>query len=201
MRVFPGRLSTAHAAHYVCPPKRPPEGSRGTRSKYPMPLWLRFPDQREDGALRVRALDDPVAAGHLDRARSRISAAAGLHALHGRVDVADVEVVEPEGDRHHRRLGEHAADGLPAGGEQLISAHRSGVGVRLSASRRGRCRRPTPFPSRRRAVRASRRGPARSGSAGCSWPAFSHLSNAILAICGSTTTEKRLMLVMSFGGT
>jgi hypothetical protein len=35
--------ASARAARYLCPPKRPPEGSRGTRSKYPMPLWLRFP--------------------------------------------------------------------------------------------------------------------------------------------------------------
>src|SRR5712691_6983023 len=50
--------------------------------------------QREDGTLRVRALDDPSAARHLDRAVEDL-AAAGLHALHRHVDVADVEVVKP----------------------------------------------------------------------------------------------------------
>ena len=48
---------------------------------------------------------------------------------HSRIEIAYVEVVKPEGDRHRRRLGEHAADRLPSGGEQLIRAHRAGVGV------------------------------------------------------------------------
>src|SRR5262249_34520265 len=43
--------------------------------------------------------------------------------------------------------------------------------------------------------------PGASSAGGCSWPPLSHLNNAIVAICGSTATEKRLMLGMSVGGT
>ena len=54
--------------------------------------------KREDGALRVRALGAPSAARHFDRAADDLPAAS-LHALHRDIDVADVEVVKPEGDR------------------------------------------------------------------------------------------------------
>src|ERR1700730_18791566 len=63
--------------------------------------------QREDGTLRVRALDDPSVARHFDRAVEDL-AVTGLHAHYRRVDVADVEVVKTERNRHRRRLGEHA---------------------------------------------------------------------------------------------
>ena len=43
--------------------------------------------QREYGALRIRAMDDPSAARHFDRAIEDF-AAAGLHALRRRLDVA-----------------------------------------------------------------------------------------------------------------
>src|ERR1700732_2481071 len=86
--------------------------------------------QREYGALRVRAMNDPGAARHGSRAIEDL-AAASLHALRRRLDVADVEIVKPEGKRQCRRLGEHAADRLPCGGELLIRAHRADVGVRF----------------------------------------------------------------------
>jgi hypothetical protein len=72
-------------------------------------------------------LDDPAAVRHFNRTVEDL-AATSLHALRRRVDVADVEVVKPEGDRHHRRLSDHAADRLPSGGEQLIRAHSADVG-------------------------------------------------------------------------
>src|ERR1700682_2422308 len=65
--------------------------------------------QREDGALRIDASRDPVAARHFDRALEDL-AATGLHAFRGRVDVVDIEIVEPIWDRLHRTLGKHAAD-------------------------------------------------------------------------------------------
>ena len=55
--------------------------------------------------------------------------AAGRDALRRRVDVADVEIVEPERGRDRRGLGEHAADHLPSGGEGLIRARLADVGV------------------------------------------------------------------------
>src|SRR5271166_2212498 len=96
--------------------------------KIPDAVVAARPRQREDGALRVRTLDDPVAARHFDGAFDDL-AAAGLHALRRRIDIADVEVVEPERDRDRQRLGEHAADRYPTGGEQLVRAHRADVGV------------------------------------------------------------------------
>src|SRR6266540_3416938 len=86
--------------------------------------------QREDGALRIRASGDPSFAGQFNRAvedRPR----AGLHARYRHVDVSDVEIIKPERDRLHRRLGVHAADRLPSGGEQLVRACCAGVGLRL----------------------------------------------------------------------
>src|SRR5208283_1725448 len=71
--------------------------------------------QREYGALRIRAMDDPGATRHCSRAILDL-AAAGFHALRRRLDVVDVEIVKPEGKRQCRRLGEHAADRLPSGG-------------------------------------------------------------------------------------
>src|SRR5262249_57099361 len=43
--------------------------------------------------------------------------------------------------------------------------------------------------------------PCAFSAGGCWWPPSSHLNNAIVAIGGSTATEKRLMLGMSVGGT
>ena len=125
--------------------------------------FFRVPSSANDGALRVRASDDPAAARHFNRAVEDL-AAAGLDALRRRVDVADVEIVEPEGSRDRRRLGEHAADHLPAGGEELIRARLARCRRPPSASRKARRRKPTPAPSRRRAARASR--PARCGRSG-----------------------------------
>ena len=53
---------------------------------------------------------------------SRISSARSLDPLRRGVDVVGVEIVEPEGRRHRRGLGEHAADDLPSGSEELICA-------------------------------------------------------------------------------
>ena len=69
------------------------------------------------------------------------------------------------------------------------------------ASRKARRRKPRPAPSRRRAVRASRRGPVRPGRRAAPGRACSHLNNASLAVCGSVNTEKRLMSETSVGGT
>src|SRR5215831_17420794 len=86
--------------------------------------------QRENGALRVGALGHPSAAPHFNRAVDDL-ATPSPHAPDRHVDVADVEVIKPERDRLRRRLCEHAADGLSSGGEQLIWAHRAGVGLRF----------------------------------------------------------------------
>src|SRR6266478_2450408 len=86
--------------------------------------------QREDGALRIRASQDPSVARYFNRPAEDL-AATSLHALHRHVDVADVEVIKPERDRLDRGLGEHAADGLPSGGEQLVCAHRAHIGLRF----------------------------------------------------------------------
>jgi hypothetical protein len=86
--------------------------------------------QREDGALWVRALDDPVAIQYFNRASEDLSAIS-LHALYGRVNVADVEVIKPAGNRHRRRFSHHATDRLPAGGELLICAHRADISFRF----------------------------------------------------------------------
>src|SRR4029077_6683880 len=66
--------------------------------------------QRKHSALGIRAADNP-AAWHLSRDLEDLTASR-LHALGRRVDVADVEVIEPEGNRHCWRLVEHAANRL-----------------------------------------------------------------------------------------
>ncbi len=75
-------------------------------------------------------MDDQSAARHGSWAIEDL-ATAGLHARRCGLDVADVEIVKPEGMRQGRRLGEHAADRLPSGGKLLIRAHRADVGVRF----------------------------------------------------------------------
>src|SRR5437879_13598815 len=86
--------------------------------------------QREEGALRVDASDDPAAVQQLMWAVVD-PASAGLHAFDGRVDVVDIEVEKPERDRICRKFGGHAADRLRAYGEQLIRVCRSGFGIRF----------------------------------------------------------------------
>ncbi len=75
--------------------------------------------QRERGALGVGASGDPVAAGQFKRT-FRDLPSTDFHTLHGRIDVLDIEVKQPERERLCRTLGEHAADRQPAGGKQLI---------------------------------------------------------------------------------
>src|SRR5207247_8948117 len=94
------------------------------------PVVAALSHQREECALRVRALQDPPAAQDFDWSVDD-SPAAGLHPPCCLVDVGDVEVIEPERDRLRCRLGEHTADRLPAGGEYLIRAYRTGVGFGL----------------------------------------------------------------------
>src|SRR5262249_19092004 len=77
--------------------------------------------KRELGALRVVASDDARAAQHFERAVEDVPATS-LHALRSRIEVADVEVIKPEGVRDLRRLGGHAADLLPVARDQLIGA-------------------------------------------------------------------------------
>src|SRR5215471_11961648 len=86
--------------------------------------------QREHRALRIRAAGDPSFARHFNRTIEN-RAAAGCHAPYCRVDISDVEVIEPEGGRFDDGLGEHAADCLPSGGEQLIGARKTGIGLRF----------------------------------------------------------------------
>src|SRR5262245_54519081 len=70
--------------------------------------------QREDRALRVLAADDATSARHVERSVED-PAASGFHALRRGVDVAGVEIVEPEGRRYCLGLGHHAADDLVSG--------------------------------------------------------------------------------------
>jgi len=90
-------------------------------------LWLRFPTSAKSalcGSVHCRIHRLPkTSIGPLT-----ISPAAGLHPPCCFVDVGDIEIIKPERDRLHRRFGEHAADRLPAGGEHLIRAYRTGVG-------------------------------------------------------------------------
>jgi hypothetical protein len=84
--------------------------------------------QRESGPALRSCSRSPVAIRHLTGLlRTRPPPA---HAFHGRVNVADIEVVKT-GNRHRRRHGHHATDRLPAGGELLICAHRADVGFRF----------------------------------------------------------------------
>src|SRR6202040_3503625 len=155
--------------------------------------------QGEDGALRVRALDDPSVARHFDRAAEHL-AVAGLHAFHRLIDIADVEVVKPEGDWLARRLGKHAADGLPPGREQLIRADRAGVEVCLSPTKELAVESPRFLP-----VGGKEIVPADAAQCvhvgGLRLIGMEPLNIAIVAICGSTAIEKRLTLGTSFGGT
>src|SRR5262249_56530170 len=96
------------------------------------------------------------------------------HALYRHVDVADVEVIKPERDRLCRRLCEHAADGLPAGGEQLIWAHRAVAGLRFLPAEELAVERPSFLPVRGdQLMPASAAGRVRRG--GRVLPAFAPL--------------------------
>src|ERR1700720_655054 len=86
--------------------------------------------QRKEGALRVRASGDPAAVQQLMRA-IKDPATTGLHTLRSRVDVADIEVIEPEWNRLCRKFSEHAADRLPTSGEPLTRIGWTGFVVRF----------------------------------------------------------------------
>ena len=86
--------------------------------------------QSEDSALRVHTLYDPAAAWQFKWAVEDL-AAASLHAPRRRIQVADVEIIEPKGNRDRRGLGLDPADGLFGGREQLIRAYISGLGILL----------------------------------------------------------------------
>jgi len=73
-------------------------------------------------------MNDPGAARHGSWAVEDL-AAASLHALRRRLDVVNVEIVEPERKRQCRRLCLHAAERLPIGGKLLIRAERTSVGA------------------------------------------------------------------------
>src|SRR5437870_2702845 len=84
-----------------------------------LPCWR---DQREMRALRVLALDDPLAAWHVHRTHNDLAAIVG-DAFGGRVDGIDVEIELPERNRDLRRLVHDATAGFRAGREGLINAH------------------------------------------------------------------------------
>ena len=106
--------------------------SRSTRWTSRLPKKASFQTvlpPRKDRTLRVYASDDPTVR-HF-KWPLEDPAAAGLHAFSGRVDIADIEVIKPVWDLLYRTFGEHAADRLPAGGEQLIRVLRTEFGVRF----------------------------------------------------------------------
>ena len=104
--------------------------ARCARNKISGGFALAPVQQREYGALRVGAMNDPGAARHGSWAIEDL-AAAGLHALRRRLDVVNVEIVEPERKRQCRRLRQHAAERLPIGGKLLIRTDRTSVGARF----------------------------------------------------------------------
>jgi hypothetical protein len=75
-------------------------------------------------------MNDPGAARHGCWAIEDL-AAAGLDALRRRLDVVDVEIVEPERKRRCRRLRQHAAERLSIGRKLLIRTGRTRVGARF----------------------------------------------------------------------
>src|SRR5258708_704756 len=91
--------------------------------------------QRECRALRVGGLDDPTSARHLLRT-VRDLAAAIADAFDCRVDIADIEVIQPESRRLRRRTVEHGTYSRLADREQLVRAHGSHVhGVALQPTK------------------------------------------------------------------
>src|SRR5580692_5429213 len=102
-------------------PRRNSAPLAGPSDSDPVPASLAL--QCEGGALRVRASEDPDALGQFER--SLQDAATGkLHTIHRRIDVVDIEIIEPERDRFRGPFAEHAADRPAAGGEQLIDFRR-----------------------------------------------------------------------------
>ena len=99
------------------------------------PSWLRFPcsaNAAPCGSLH-RAIQ--TAARQFKRTLENL-AAGGLHALRGRIDIADIEVEKPERNRVNRTFGEHAADRCSAGMEQLIDVRRTDIGARLPPAKK-----------------------------------------------------------------
>ena len=119
---------------------------------------LALSHHREQGAVRVHALDDPFVAGRFRRAMENLTAGGG-RAFHRRVDVADIEVMEPQRARRVRRLPEHAADRLASDREQLARARRAGFLSGVSASRTASYRRRRRRLRRTPTARASRSRP------------------------------------------
>src|SRR5437868_14710096 len=81
--------------------------ARCARNKISDAFALAPVQQREYGALRVGAMNDPGAARYGSWAIEDLTAA-GLHALRRRLDVVNVEIVEPERKRQRseeRRVG------------------------------------------------------------------------------------------------
>ena len=75
-------------------------------------------------------MNDPGAARHRNRAIENF-AAAGLDAFSRRLDVADVEIVEPE--RQRRLRIPQAANRLRSVGEELVRAHRVDMSIAANA--------------------------------------------------------------------
>ena len=142
-------------------------------------------------------MNDPGAARHRNRAIENF-AAAGLDAFSRRLDVADVEIVEPE--RQRRLRIPHAANRLRSVGEELVRAHRVDMGARFLPAKQLVVKGERPFP-----VSGEQLMPAHvSRCARLSallLGAFAPFDQNKGSICGSAMTEKRLMLGISVGGT
>src|SRR3954454_276619 len=83
---------------------------------------FRVREKREARALRVHALDDPLAAGHLVRAHHHLTAGIA-DPLRAGVDALDGEVEGPERDRDVVGLLHHAAELLAVMAPQAVDAH------------------------------------------------------------------------------
>src|SRR5579862_3593927 len=79
-------------------------------------------EQAENRALRILAMNNPSAARHVRRSVENF-AAASFDAPRCGFNVADIDVIKPEGKRQRRRLREHAADHLASSRELQIGAH------------------------------------------------------------------------------
>ena len=76
---------------------------------------------------------------------AKIRAACGLDPLRSRVDIVNVEVINPERDLLFRRLIANVTDRLPAAGEQLIRVRRTDLGVRFLPAKKFAVENKCPF--------------------------------------------------------
>src|SRR6266567_1155041 len=100
-------------------------------------------NHRKHGTLRVSALDDPTAARNLHRRKEGLAATV-FHPFRRSVDIIDIEIVNPAGRRHMRRLCHHAADRCAACRKGLIEAAWRFSGLRFGPAEQARIEGESP---------------------------------------------------------